>query len=202
LTRIRHHLFTAISIASLALALTMFFIMGSSNWPQGRWHFLGDWGWHHQWFIEIDGEGVWLCRWPTYLYCVGPVTWIIVLITALNTCVWSWAYRLPSVRPKQLPKVKTSLAEKRISGAVFISVLSYLFALWLLGMSAVAFLLSILAFLSAAVLWIPKKIAASRRNRRLASGQCPLCGYDLRASPGRCPECGTIAVVARASRPC
>jgi hypothetical protein len=41
-------------------------------------------------------------------------------------------------------------------------------------------------------LWAWMAVRRVRRNRRAPRGLCPICGYDLRASPNRCPECGTI----------
>ena len=58
-------------------------------------------------------------------------------------------------------------------------------------------------FTSLAVLGIvvpPVLLASSAhrdrcRRRRVATGHCPSCGYDLRASPDRCPECGAVPKV-------
>jgi hypothetical protein len=42
-----------------------------------------------------------------------------------------------------------------------------------------------------AILPAASAIVRLRRSRRLRSGRCVKCAYDIRASTGRCPECGT-----------
>jgi hypothetical protein len=88
----------------------------------------------------------------------------------------------PSVRPSRgyalrLPTVTTSAARPQtLNTQTLITV-----GLWL-----PLLVLSLLPLIRAA-LWL-------RRSRRVAAGDCPSCGYDLRATPGRCPECGAVPV--------
>ena len=56
---------------------------------------------------------------------------------------------------------------------------------------AIPFWLPALLLLIAPAAWLTAAFRRRRRRKRLQSGRCPACGYDLRAAADRCPECGT-----------
>lgn len=50
-----------------------------------------------------------------------------------------------------------------------------------------------LVLVFAASAWSCRKLARwSLRMNRLRQGLCPVCAYNLRATPEQCPECGTV----------
>lgn len=49
-------------------------------------------------------------------------------------------------------------------------------------------------------LWLRFGLPKIRRKRRIATGLCSACGYDLRESPGCCPECGLLPPQSQSDR--
>ena len=50
----------------------------------------------------------------------------------------------------------------------------------------------VLAAAIAPVAGVRGLVRRRRARGRVARGACPMCGYDLRATPERCPECGRV----------
>jgi hypothetical protein len=53
-------------------------------------------------------------------------------------------------------------------------------------------LCALLPLSALAAIDVVRRIRARWRRRRRMRGVCPVCAYDLRATPDRCPECGTV----------
>ncbi|MDB5357975.1 MAG: hypothetical protein JWN24_4428 [Phycisphaerales bacterium] len=70
---------------------------------------------------------------------------------------------------------------------------AYVFRYWWVSMPD--WMLTV-AFAALPAVWMARRF---RVGRRTVAGRCPICGYDLRASPGRCPECGTENKIPAAS---
>jgi hypothetical protein len=65
---------------------------------------------------------------------------------------------------------------------------------WYWGFLVVSTPYSVIAAASAVpvALWVRGWRRRRRARLRRSRGECPACGYDLRATDGPCPECGTL----------
>ena len=61
---------------------------------------------------------------------------------------------------------------------------------------AIPMWLTVLVFGILPAIWLWRRL---RGRRRIRTGLCSACGYDLRATPDRCPECGATSVNGQAA---
>ena len=100
---------------------------------------------------------------------------------------------------------RPSLAQIFLAGFCFVGLCeaAYLSLLWYrteglpwgwartrLGNDVPAFFLILITLAPTVAALMYLRLRLNRARARRATGKCPACGYDLRATPGRCPECG------------
>jgi hypothetical protein len=88
-----------------------------------------------------------------------------------------WAWVIDPVFPT-LGRAPTTAEEKHAQAMIY---------LWLAAPACV----SMLGLAGAAYLGVLVRQRWLRDHNRRLANCCPICGYDLRATPDRCPECGT-----------
>jgi len=124
---------------------------------------------------------------------------VVSLLLLAATCVlWIWSYNTPWTRsillagrhgPNGGIEDETEMGWNVTSSrGVLHFEPSYSFYYW----DTPYWKLFVLWFVLPARHLIPGHLL-NRRERRISSGLCPNCGYDLRATRDRCPECGATS---------
>ena len=86
--------------------------------------------------------------------------------------------------------------KRRTAGFQYASVADGVIRLWRIPFLPIALATAFLPGLG-----LVRALRTFDRQRKHASGICPRCGYDLRATPDRCPECGTVPDVSTRTPP-
>lgn len=148
------------------------------------------------------------------------IVWVAVNKSAIWHVGYFWWLVAPMIVVLTAAIVRVAIAVRRTPPRLAIetflwlaaSVAAGILAVWLLTYVPAEIIIGTTLALGVALAFVTFRRADGRRRRRIVSGHCDQCGYDLRGSAEQCPECGApvaeellrrrrIAAELRASRP-
>lgn len=183
--RLVRHLFTLVSILSLAICAVSIALLIRANVARD----VITWGRAGGKFVEIDSVGG-----STFISIIrSDVTRALEWQRTSNIAVTYPSAALRDDSRNRFTDFYVGGITTGPEGAVFWergerSVI-YPIAVVQLNMALIAMAAAVLPIAWAGAALVRRNI----RRARLRAGLCTACGYDLRASPERCPECGRVS---------
>jgi hypothetical protein len=165
-----------ILVTTATLLSLVLFLAAVALWVRGIW--VGDFLWHNDGRSTLGVAAARGSLWVTW----REVTTFDPMRSDAGPPEWELLHERP---PRELMSVMDTVygpgRYPRRAGFAYVTGHDWVVPLWAPTLAAAV----------APAIGLRRLLRRRRATRLAGEGRCPVCGYDLRATPEQCPECGT-----------